>query len=681
MIRFRSFLASLALGATCAIGVPQAAQAADDVMVVFDGSNSMWGQIDGTAKIEIARGVMDQLLGEWTTQRRVGLMAYGHRRRGDCTDIETLIAPAEGTAAEILKHINAITPTGKTPLTDAVEMAAQQLAYTDRPATVVLISDGLESCGRDPCALAKALEKGGVSFTAHVVGFGLGNDADSASLSCIAEETGGQYIAADNAAELSQALSRVGDAVAQAPAAEPVAEPEPEPAPEPELPEITLTAPDQALAGSVFDVAWDQVIAARDYVTIVPMGSDEGKYANYIRVGDASEGKLQAPAETGMYELRYMLDEAGQTLGRRAIEITEPEVTVSGPQSVLAGEKFKVNWTGAVNGRDFVTIVPMGNDEGTYANYVRVSDASEGMLQAPAEIGMYELRYVLDEGRRTMARQTIEVAEPEVTVSGPQSVLAGAQFKVSWTGAVDGHDYITIVPMGSEEGKYANYVRVNDASEGKLQAPTEVGMYELRYALDAGRRTMARQTIEVTEPEVTVSGPAQIRAGDKLRVQWTGTVNSNDYIALAAVGSPDDKHESYVRVREDASAEMAAPEQPGMYELRYVLNEGRRSLARHMFEVLAKDAALNFGASIEAPDSGAPGAVIDVGWSVESDSADQRITLARADQAIFTWITAIRIEGDPPVQITLPSEAGSYELRFLDLSNQAVLARKVIVVQ
>ena len=89
---FRSvFLAAVAAGS--------AAFAEEDVMVVFDGSNSMWGQIEGTAKIEIARGVMDNLLGDWTEDRNVGLMAYGHRRRGDCGDIRW---PAESRSAPFL---------------------------------------------------------------------------------------------------------------------------------------------------------------------------------------------------------------------------------------------------------------------------------------------------------------------------------------------------------------------------------------------------------------------------------------------------------------------------------------------------------------------------------------------------------------------------------------------------
>ena len=108
--------AALSLAAALSLGLTGTAQAADEnVMVVFDGSNSMWGQIDGTAKIEIARGVMENLLGDWTEDRKVGLMAYGHRQRGDCSDIETLVAPGADTRAAILDRINAITPTGKTP--------------------------------------------------------------------------------------------------------------------------------------------------------------------------------------------------------------------------------------------------------------------------------------------------------------------------------------------------------------------------------------------------------------------------------------------------------------------------------------------------------------------------------------------------------------------------------------
>lgn len=826
------------------------ALADENVMVVFDGSNSMWGQIDGTAKIEIARDVMDNLLGDWADNRKVGLMAYGHRRRGDCSDIEVLVEPGEQSRTSILERINKITPTGKTPLTDAVEQAAQALSYTDQPATVVLISDGLESCERDACALAESLEKGGVGFTAHVVGFGLTSDEDASSLSCIAERTGGKYITAGNADELGTALSTVGQAVAQA-------EPEPEPAPEPEAPAVLVDAPDTApggsairvtwapmaserayinvvpvgtepgefgsyvlltkksevdvlvpseeglyevrymdnksketlgfdtievtkpevalnaedtvptgakfdvswtptiyrgdyvaivpagadegefgnyqsvrsdvkmklnapadpglyelryilkvdsstaatrpievtnadvtlqvpnvtLTGAAFDVSWSSVVNVQDYITIVPVGTHEGEYGNYITVRDKSKGTIKAPAEPGMYEVRYVLREGNKTLATEMIEVAPPEVAVSGPESVATGAKFEASWTGTVNNQDYITIVPIGTEEGKYGNYIVVRDKGTGALAAPSEPGMYELRYVLREGAKTLASTNIEVTEPEVAVTAPATVLAGSKFPVSWSNAVNAQDYISIVAVGTEEGKYGNYITVRNNTEGDLQAPSETGLYEVRYILREGARTIATTMVEITEPEVTISTVSEVRAGEKLKVTWTGTVSTNDYVNIVPMGTPDDKFGDYTQVRNVSERDFNAPAETGLYEVRYMLREGNRVLARHMVEVVAADATLDTGGSINAPDTAAPGSTIEITWSVEADSADQRITLARGDQAIFTWISAQKINGASSINLTMPDETGVYEIRFLDLSNQAVLSRKVIKVE
>ena len=199
--------------------------------------------------------------------------------------------------------------------------------------------------------------------------------------------------------------------------------------------------------------------------------------------------------------------------------------------------------------------------------------------------------------------------------------------------------------------------------------------------LAEGKRTLASAPIEITEPEVTLSGPDEIRAGDAIRVTWTGAVDGRDYITIVPMGTAESEHGDYFRVGGDSARDLDAPEAEGLYELRYVLSEGKRVLARHQIEVLAEDAPLESGASLTAPETAAPGATIEVGWQVESDSADQRITLARGDQAIFTWIAAVKITDGPPVRITLPEEAGLYELRFLDVANQDVLARKVITVE
>ena len=208
----------LATSALAAVGLYAAGPAQPKTMLVLDASGSMWGQIGGKPKIAIAREAVASMLDGWNGGE-LGLMAYGHNRKGDCADIEVLQAIGPNTAAGIRKQVNAINPKGMTPITASVRMAAQQLRFTEQKATVILVSDGEETCSADPCALGKELEAAGVDFTAHVVGFDIekGSKADR-QLQCLAANTGGRYIQARNAAELNKAL---GEVASTKPAAQP----------------------------------------------------------------------------------------------------------------------------------------------------------------------------------------------------------------------------------------------------------------------------------------------------------------------------------------------------------------------------------------------------------------------------------------------------------------------------
>ena len=205
------------------------ALSADKTMIVLDASGSMWGQIGGRSKIEIARETLGEVLKSVPTGTELGLMVYGHREKGSCSDIELAVPPGAGTGNAITAFVNGLNPKGKTPLSQSVEQAADILKYTEEKATVVLVTDGLETCEADPCALASALEQRGVDFTTHVVGFGLTED-EGRQVACLAENTGGKYFQASDAGQLVAALT---ETVAEAPMTKPaqqVVEAEPEPA-------------------------------------------------------------------------------------------------------------------------------------------------------------------------------------------------------------------------------------------------------------------------------------------------------------------------------------------------------------------------------------------------------------------------------------------------------------------
>jgi len=138
--------------------------AADKVAIVFDGSGSMWGQIEGRTKIEIARDAMTNVLGTLPADLELGLFAYGHREKGNCADIELIVPPATGTGAAIKAATDRITPKGKTPLSASVRQAAETMRFTEDKATVVLVTDGIETGNADPCALGNELARLGVNL-------------------------------------------------------------------------------------------------------------------------------------------------------------------------------------------------------------------------------------------------------------------------------------------------------------------------------------------------------------------------------------------------------------------------------------------------------------------------------------------------------------------------------------
>ena len=260
--------------------------AADKVIVILDASGSMWAQIDGKPKLEIARESLRTVLQSVPAEAEIGFMAYGHREKGSCEDIELIVPPQAGSASAISAAADSLKFLGKTPLTAAVKQAAEALKYTEDKATVVLITDGLETCGGDPCALGKELEASGVDFTADVVGFGLTAD-EGKQIACLAENTGGKYIQASDEKALQDAL--VETVAAPAPAPEPAPAPAPAPAPEPAKPEFNLL-PTLVLAEGGDPVtdgnAWEIYKAKSDGTRGDNVTTEYGAYKGNLEPGD-----------------------------------------------------------------------------------------------------------------------------------------------------------------------------------------------------------------------------------------------------------------------------------------------------------------------------------------------------------------------------------------------------------
>jgi len=209
---FFVFLAAFFVFATPFSSPLRADQNLPTIIFVFDASGSMWGRLGDKVKIDAAKDVMTRLLSELPAEVSVGLVAYGHRRKGDCTDIEMLTAPERGGGGKTAEGIRKLVPKGKTPLAASLSQVGAYLKQQEGDATVVLVSDGIETCGGDPCNVAKQLREQGIKVVIHVVGFDVSGPAVE-QLQCIAREGGGQYFQADTAESLAAALSAVSDHV------------------------------------------------------------------------------------------------------------------------------------------------------------------------------------------------------------------------------------------------------------------------------------------------------------------------------------------------------------------------------------------------------------------------------------------------------------------------------------
>ncbi|MGB8316252.1 MAG: VWA domain-containing protein, partial [Aestuariivirga sp.] len=149
--------------------VPARADEGARVILVLDASGSMRAKIDGKTKMEIAKEVVATVLSTWKPEDELGLVAYGHRQKGSCDDIEVLRQPGVLDRDDYMSAVDGLNPKGKTPMTAAVKLAAEALQYTEKKATVILVSDGIETCDPNPCAVAEELEKFGVELTVHTV--------------------------------------------------------------------------------------------------------------------------------------------------------------------------------------------------------------------------------------------------------------------------------------------------------------------------------------------------------------------------------------------------------------------------------------------------------------------------------------------------------------------------------
>ena len=181
-------------------------QPGTNTLIILDGSGSMWGKIKDGHKFLIARKALAASTANFDNQLNLGLLAYGHRLRSACQDIQVLKPPAPLDSTEFSKLVNSVKPVGKTPITGALRKALALLNKSGKGGNIILLADGPENCRQNPCAFITSKTAKASPLKVHVIAFAM-KPKEANSLACLAEKTGGQFLTATSQKELTQALT------------------------------------------------------------------------------------------------------------------------------------------------------------------------------------------------------------------------------------------------------------------------------------------------------------------------------------------------------------------------------------------------------------------------------------------------------------------------------------------
>lgn len=267
------------------------------IVFILDASGSMNEQVDRRPKIEIAKEVLGQLTSDLPQDIEAGLIVFGHRQKEDCNDIETIVPSAPGAGSRIAGAIQPLQAVGKTPLTSAIRKAAETLRGKEGEKTIILVSDGKETCGGNPIVAVAELRNSGIDFKTHVIGFDVTAE-ERAELEGIAQAGKGRYYNAQSAAELKEALGQVKAVVLE-----------------------RRTAPTVAVLPKGGDTAQSAAwLSIGEYVTDRVIPSNRYEYfAVKIKGGQTLAVKFRTPDRGNPYAGAVILNDESKELARETV--------------------------------------------------------------------------------------------------------------------------------------------------------------------------------------------------------------------------------------------------------------------------------------------------------------------------------------------------------------------------
>lgn len=152
------------------------------ILFLLDASNSMYSEMGNDTRMNVAKKLLSRMVDSLAKieNLEIALRVYGHQQTKDdydCEDTKLEVGFSENNHENIKHSIRGIRPKGTTLIAYSLQQAAYDFPTTSSSRNIIiLITDGIEECNGDPCAVSQALQKQGVVLKPFIIGVGLDKD-------------------------------------------------------------------------------------------------------------------------------------------------------------------------------------------------------------------------------------------------------------------------------------------------------------------------------------------------------------------------------------------------------------------------------------------------------------------------------------------------------------------------
>lgn len=189
-----------------------------NVEIVLDCSGSMAKQINGKTMMEIAKNSIMEVLESMPSNAKVGLRVFGHKGNNtnsgkelSCSSNELIYPISNLNIGEIEKVLSPLKPTGWTSISDSIQKGSEDLKdfKGEKDLNILyIITDGIETCGKDPRTVASDLKSNNTNIVLGIIGFNV-DSVQNQVLREISNAADGYYANAKDAPSLTSELQNI----------------------------------------------------------------------------------------------------------------------------------------------------------------------------------------------------------------------------------------------------------------------------------------------------------------------------------------------------------------------------------------------------------------------------------------------------------------------------------------